>query len=192
MFRLRDADQCAVSAGGTFDQGTFLFCVHRWVPHRISLVWFSAVLIALAFIDWDTTLLPDDLTLPLLGGSAGFRVAVDSGAVVLVRDGAVAGYLSLWLVYWGFKLATGKEGWGTATSNCLPPLGAWFWLGGLGPDHPDVLRDWGDCRYWAQSFQQLARGGYIPFGPFLVGAGLTAMIASPKVMLDTVLRTFGL
>ncbi len=143
----------------------FFFCVHRWALPPTGLAWcgFSAVLIALAFIDWDTTLLPDDLTLPLLWAGV-LAAALQWIQVPLFSSvmGAVAGYLSLWLVYWGFKLATGKEGMGTATSNCLPP-----WAPGLAgrpwSDHSDVLRDRGDCRYWAQSFQQLARGGLHSF-----------------------------
>ena len=72
-------------------------------------VWFT---IALAFIDQETGLLPDDLTLPLLW--VGLLVNLGGGFVPL-RDaviGAVAGYLALWLVYWGYKLLTGKEGMG--------------------------------------------------------------------------------
>ena len=83
----------------------------RWGWSFTTLAWcgFSAALVALTLIDWDTTLLPDDITLPLLW--AGLLAAVAGWTAVPLADavvGAAAGYLSLWLVYWGFKLATGK------------------------------------------------------------------------------------
>ena len=90
----------------------FSFCVWRWGTSVTTLVWcgFSAALLALALIDWDTTLLPDDITLPLLW--AGLIVAAlrwnPSVTLLEAKRGAVAGYLSLWQVYWAFKLITGK------------------------------------------------------------------------------------
>jgi leader peptidase (prepilin peptidase) / N-methyltransferase len=84
-------------------------------------VWFT---IALAFIDQATGLLPDDLTLPLVW--IGLLVNLGAGFVPL-RDavlGAVAGYLSLWLVYWGYKLATGKEGMGYGDFKMNAAVGA--------------------------------------------------------------------
>lgn len=87
------------------------------------LVW---CLIALAFIDADTQLLPDDITLPLLW--LGLLWNLDVGFVPL-RDaviGAVCGYLLLWLVYHAFKLLTGKEGMGYGDFKLLAALGAWL------------------------------------------------------------------
>jgi leader peptidase (prepilin peptidase)/N-methyltransferase len=84
-------------------------------------VWFT---IALAFIDQETGLLPDDLTLPLvwIGLLANLGAAfVPLGEAVL---GAVAGYLSLWLVYWGYKLLTGKEGMGYGDFKMNAAVGA--------------------------------------------------------------------
>ena len=84
-------------------------------------VWFT---IALAFIDQATGLLPDDLTLPLVW--IGLLVNLGAGFVPL-RDavlGAVAGYLSLWLVYWGYKLATGKDGMGYGDFKMNAAVGA--------------------------------------------------------------------
>src|SRR5947208_6909395 len=83
-------------------------------PHPLALLWcgFAAVLVALAGIDWDTTLLPDDLTLPLLWAGL---LASAAGWTIPLRDavwGAALGYLSLWSVYWLFKKTTGKEGMG--------------------------------------------------------------------------------
>jgi leader peptidase (prepilin peptidase)/N-methyltransferase len=89
------------------------------------LVW---TLIALTCIDFDTQLLPDNLTLPLLwaGLLANVLGAVPS---VSLRDaviGAIAGYLVLWSVYWLFKLIRGKEGMGYGDFKLLAALGAWL------------------------------------------------------------------
>ena len=84
------------------------------------------MLVALAGIDWDTTLLPDNLTLPLLWAGL---VAAALGWTIPLADavwGAVAGYLSLWSVYWLFKLTTGKEGMGFGDFKLLAALGAWL------------------------------------------------------------------
>ena len=85
-----------------------------------------AGLIALTFIDADAMLLPDSITLPLLWVGLMFAVA---GGFVPLGDavwGAVAGYLSLWSVYWLYKLATGKQGFGYGDFKLLAALGAWF------------------------------------------------------------------
>jgi leader peptidase (prepilin peptidase)/N-methyltransferase len=87
------------------------------------LLW---TLIALTFIDFDTQLLPDDLTLPLLwAGLAAnlFDLFVPLRTAVI---GAIAGYLSLWIVYWLFKLIRGKEGMGFGDFKLLAALGAWM------------------------------------------------------------------
>jgi leader peptidase (prepilin peptidase) / N-methyltransferase len=85
-------------------------------------------LVALTFIDFDTQMLPDNLTLPLLwaGLLANVLGAVPS---VSLRDaviGAIAGYLVLWAVYWLFKLIRGKEGMGYGDFKLLAALGAWL------------------------------------------------------------------
>jgi leader peptidase (prepilin peptidase)/N-methyltransferase len=87
---------------------------------------FLWTLVALMFIDFDSQLLPDGLTLPLLwaGLIANlFDVFVPLKTAVI---GAVAGYLSLWLVYWLFKLIRGKEGMGYGDFKLLAALGAWL------------------------------------------------------------------
>jgi leader peptidase (prepilin peptidase) / N-methyltransferase len=89
------------------------------------LLW---TLVALTFIDFDTQLLPDNLTLPLLwaGLIANLFGAAQS---VSLRDaviGAIAGYLVLWTVYWLFKLIRGKEGMGYGDFKLLAALGAWL------------------------------------------------------------------
>lgn len=87
---------------------------------------FVAAAIVLTFIDADTQLLPDSITLPLIW--LGLLMNLN-GAFVDLRSavlGAVAGYLSLWLVYWAFKLATGKEGMGYGDFKLLAAIGAWL------------------------------------------------------------------
>jgi leader peptidase (prepilin peptidase)/N-methyltransferase len=85
-------------------------------------------LIALTFIDFDTQLLPDNVTLPLvwaglLANVAGFVPGVGLRDAVI---GAVAGYVALWSVYWLFKLIRGKEGMGYGDFKLLAALGAWL------------------------------------------------------------------
>ena len=165
----------------------FSFCVWRWGASVTTLVWcgFSAALLALALIDWDTTLLPDDITLPLLW--AGLIVAAlgwNSSVTLLdAMWGAVAGYLSLWLVYWAFKLVTGKEGMGYGDFKLFAALGAWFGWTALVPIilMASVI---GAVIGIAMKYSSgLREGGYIPFGPFLAGAGFTAMIFGPHSIL---------
>jgi leader peptidase (prepilin peptidase)/N-methyltransferase len=86
-------------------------------------VWFT---IALAFIDQDTGFLPDDLTLPLLWVGLLLNVPGTFAALPDAVVGAAAGYLSLWLVYWGYKLATGKEGMGFGDFKMNAAVGAFL------------------------------------------------------------------
>lgn len=173
----------------------FFFCIHRWGATPAGLAWcgFSAALVALAFIDWDTTLLPDDITLPLLWAglvSAAMQwIEVPLHASVM---GAVGGYLSLWLVYWGFKLATGKEGMGYGDFKLFAALGAWFGWQALVPIILMSSIIGAIIGIAMKIFSRLREGGYIPFGPFLVGAGLTAMVFGPNAILATVLKLLGL
>ena len=167
----------------------FFFCAWRWGASPTALVWsgFAAALLTLGMIDWDTTLLPDDITLPLLW--AGLIAAALGYTRVALPDavwGAVGGYMSLWLVYWGFKLATGKEGMGFGDFKLLAALGAWFGWQALIPVilMASVI---GAIVGIAMKFSSgLRTGGYIPFGPFLAGAGLTAMVAGPQAILQAV------
>jgi leader peptidase (prepilin peptidase)/N-methyltransferase len=170
----------------------FFFCAWRWGLTATGLAWsgFAATLLALALIDWDTTLLPDDVTLPLLW--AGLIVAaLGWNPAVQLTDalwGTVAGYLSLWLVYWAFKLATGKEGMGYGDFKLFAALGAWFGWSALVPMilMASVI---GALVGIALKFSSgLREGGYVPFGPFLAGAGLTAMVFGPQ----SILRFIGL
>ena len=152
----------------------------------VTLLWcgFTAVLVALAGIDWDTTLLPDDLTLPLLWGGL---VAAALGLTVSLHSalwGAVAGYLSLWSVYWVFKLATGKEGMGYGDFKLLAALGAWL---GVSMVLPVVL---GASIIGAvvgiamKLNSSLREGRYVPFGPFLAGSGVAVLLLGPSRVLQ--------
>ncbi len=142
-------------------------------------------LIALTVIDIDTQLLPDDITLPLIW--LGLLVNLNGtfvplqGAVI----GAAAGYLSLWVVYWLFKLATGKEGMGYGDFKLLAAIGAWLgWkmlpvvillsslvgaLVGIG----------------LIVFARHGRNTPIPFGPYIAAAGLIALFWG-----ETINRTY--
>lgn len=169
----------------------FFICIWRWGITPTGLAWsgFSAALLTLALIDWDTTLLPDDITLPLLW--AGLVAAALKWTTVPLGDavwGAVAGYLSLWSVYWVFKLVTGKEGMGYGDFKLFAALGAWFGWQALVPIilMASVI---GALVGIAMKFSSgLREGGYVPFGPFLAGAGITAMLFGA----ESILRVAGL
>ncbi len=105
-----------------------VYAIHRFglTGKGLAACGFLWVLVALTGIDFDTQLLPDDLTLPLLW--AGLLVNV-TGMFAPLRDaviGAAAGYLSLWAIYWLFKLIRGKEGMGFGDFKLLAALGAWL------------------------------------------------------------------
>ena len=96
-------------------------------PASLLYCGFAAALVALAGIDWDTTLLPDSINQPLLW--AGLMASCAGWIPVSLTDaliGALAGYLSLWSIYWVFKLATGKEGMGYGDFKLLAALGVWL------------------------------------------------------------------
>ncbi len=173
----------------------FYLCATQWGWSITTLMWccFSAAVITLAMIDWDTTLLPDDITLPLLW--AGLIGSALQWLQVPLHDsvmGAVAGYLSLWLVYWGFKLVTGKEGMGYGDFKLFAALGAWFGWTALVPIILMASVIGAIVGIAMKLSSTLREGGYVPFGPFLAGAGLTAMAYGPQKMLQVVLSAFGL
>ena len=164
----------------------FAWCGWQWGASVQALLWcgFAAAIVALAAIDWDTTLLPDDITLPLLwAGLCGSALAWTG---VPLRDavwGAVGGYLSLWLVYWAFKLLTGKEGMGYGDFKLFAALGAWFGWQALVPIILMSSVIGAVVGIAIKLFGQLREGGYVPFGPFLALAGLTAMVFGPGAIL---------
>jgi leader peptidase (prepilin peptidase) / N-methyltransferase len=152
----------------------------------IVLVW---ALIALTFIDADTQLLPDSITLPLvwLGLIVNINgVFTDLRSAVL---GAVFGYLSLWIVYWAFKLITKKEGMGYGDFKLLAAIGAWLgWqvlplvillssvVGAVVGIILIVLA-------------RLGRNIPLPFGPYLAMAGFIALLWGQPII-ETYLRGF--
>ena len=138
-------------------------------------------LLALAFIDADTQLLPDDLTLPLLWGGLVanlFGLFVPLASAVI---GAIAGYLSLWTVYWPFKLIRGKEGMGHGDFKLLAALGAWLgW-----PMLPQIVLVSSVLGAVGGIAAIVARGrdraAPLPFGPWLAGAGAVALFFGPQI-----------
>jgi leader peptidase (prepilin peptidase)/N-methyltransferase len=173
----------------------FFYCAQRWGLGPSGLAWcaFSAFMVALAFIDWDTTLLPDDLTLPLLW--AGLLASVFQWTTIPLADavlGAASGYISLWLVYWGFKFATGKEGMGYGDFKLFAALGAWFGWQALVPLILMASVVGAVVVIAMKMASSLREGGYVPFGPFLVGAGLIGMVFGPAQVLNLLLGTLGL
>jgi leader peptidase (prepilin peptidase)/N-methyltransferase len=142
----------------------------------LSALLFLYALIAMTFIDFDTQLLPDDLTYPLLW--AGLIMNIN-GTFVPLRDaviGAAAGYLALWSIYWLFKLATGKEGMGYGDFKLLAALGAWMgWT--MLPTIILLSSVVGAMVGIALIvFAKHGRNNPIPFGPYLAAAGLVAML----------------
>ncbi len=139
----------------------------------LCFVW---AMLALAFIDLDTFYLPDDITLPLIW--AGLLVNtggmfVDLQSAVL---GAAAGYLALWSVYWIYKLATGKEGMGYGDFKLLAAIGAW--LGWKMLPVVILLSSFVGAVVGIALivFARHGRNVPIPFGPYLVLGGLSALL----------------
>ncbi|MBW8828195.1 MAG: prepilin peptidase [Burkholderiales bacterium] len=164
----------------------FAAAAHRFGAQPTTLLWcgFIAVLVALAGIDWDTTLLPDNLTLPLLW--AGLVSAAVGWTIPLSMSvwGAVVGYLSLWTVYWIFKKATGKEGMGHGDFKLLAALGAWLGVQMILPIVLAASVIGAIVGIGLKISGGLREGRYVPFGPFLAGAGLVVMLAGSVRVLD--------
>lgn len=144
----------------------------------LLMVW---ALVALTVIDFDTQLLPDGITLPLmwLGLVLNyFGVLTDFGSAFW---GAVAGYLSLWSVYWLFKLATGKEGMGHGDFKLLAALGAW--LGWQLLPAVILLSSLVGAIVGISLvvFRKHGREVPIPFGPYLAAAGLLSLWFGPEI-----------
>ena len=142
----------------------------------LSALLFAYLLIAMTFIDADTQLLPDDLTFPLLW--LGLLVNLNGTFVSLEEAviGAAAGYLSLWSIYWLFKLTTGKEGMGYGDFKLLAALGAW--LGWKMLPVIILLSSLVGAVIGVSLilFAKHGRNNPIPFGPYLAAAGMIAML----------------
>lgn len=147
----------------------------------LAAMLFVFALVALTFIDFDTHLLPDDITLPLLW----LGLLVNAGGVFTdlasAVVGAVAGYLVLWTVYWLFKLATGKEGMGYGDFKLLAAIGAWFgWQ--LLPAVILLASMLGSViGIGLMVFARHGRNTPIPFGPYLALGGIAALFFGPAL-----------
>ncbi len=137
---------------------------------------FTWALVALTFIDFDTQLLPDGITQPLLWlglliNFGGLFTPLESALI-----GAVAGYLALWSVYWLFKLATKKEGMGYGDFKLLAAIGAW--LGWQMLPLVILLSSIVGAAVGISLILFAGRGRQapIPFGPYLAGGGLIALL----------------
>ncbi len=139
-------------------------------------------LLTLALIDFDTQLLPDDITLPLLW--AGLLVNLLGGFVPLPDAvvGAMLGYLVLWVLYWAFRLLTGKEGMGYGDFKLLAALGAWFGWQALPAIILLASLVGAVVGIAMMVFKRLGRDQPIPFGPYLAGAGILSLFFSGPLM----------
>jgi leader peptidase (prepilin peptidase)/N-methyltransferase len=146
-----------------------------WTLTMVGALVFVWSLIALTAIDIDTQLLPDDITLPLIW--LGLLVNLNGGFTSLPSAviGAVFGYLSLWAVYWLFKIATGKEGMGYGDFKLLAAIGAW--LGWKMLPVVILLSSLVGAIVGIALivFTRHGRNTPIPFGPYLAAAGLIGM-----------------
>jgi leader peptidase (prepilin peptidase)/N-methyltransferase len=141
----------------------------------LSALLFVWALITLTFIDFDTQLLPDIITLPLLWLGLLFNLPGTYTDLHSAVIGAIAGYLLLWSVYWLFKLATGKEGMGYGDFKLLAAIGAWL---GWQMLPLVILLSSLVGAVVGVTLIIAARHGRnipIPFGPYLAGGGLIAL-----------------
>lgn len=147
----------------------------------IAALLFTWILVALAFVDLETQYLPDNLTLPLLW--LGLLVNLNNGLVPLGQAviGAMAGYLSLWLVFHGFRLITGKEGMGYGDFKLFAAFGAWLGWQQL----PFIILAASLIGALTGLAMILWRGFDrrlpIPFGPFLCAAGWVSLLWGPQI-----------
>jgi leader peptidase (prepilin peptidase)/N-methyltransferase len=144
----------------------------------LLLIW---ALIALTAIDFDTQLLPDSITLPLLWVGLGFNLAGIYTDVPSAVIGTMVGYLSLWSVFWLFKLATGREGMGYGDFKLLAALGAWL---GWQMLPAIILMSSIVGAVVGIGLIVIARHGRhvpIPFGPYLAAAGMIALFWGQQI-----------
>jgi leader peptidase (prepilin peptidase)/N-methyltransferase len=165
-----------------------LFALAGWKfgAHPQTLLWCGAIatLIALAVIDLDTYLLPDDLTVPLIG--VGLFAAAMRWTVPLSQSvwGLLVGYFSLWAIAELFKRVRGQIGMGIGDFKLLGALGAWLGVQAL---LPIVLMSSiiGAVAGIAMKFRNsLNKAGHVPFGPFLAGAGIIVMLVGTDRVLE--------
>jgi leader peptidase (prepilin peptidase)/N-methyltransferase len=162
----------------------FGYVAWRWgVSWNTPALWLLvSSLIALAFIDLDTHLLPDSITLPLAW--VGLLVNLNGTLVPLAEAviGAIAGYVALWLVYHLFKLLTGKEGMGFGDFKLLAALGAWLGWKMLLPIVLAASLSGAVVGIGLILFAGHDRAKPIPFGPWLVLGGLIALFWGDELL----------
>ena len=147
----------------------------------IGALVFLYMLVAMTWIDYDTYMLPDNMTLPLMW--LGLLINLN-GTLVPLHDaviGAAAGYMALWSIYWLFKLVTGKEGMGYGDFKLLAALGAWMGWAML----PTIILlssvVGAVVGLSLILFAGRDRDKHIPFGPYLAGAGLIALLYGERI-----------
>jgi leader peptidase (prepilin peptidase) / N-methyltransferase len=166
-----------------------LFATFAWrlgaAPSTAMWCAVGAVLLTLALIDWDTTVLPDALNLPLLWAGLLASALGWLPGLTLAQSlwGAVVGYLSLWSVYWVFKLVTGKEGMGYGDFKLLAALGAWLGAPAILPIVLMASIIGAAVGLVMKATASLREGRYVPFGPFLAGGGLVVMMVGAPTAL---------
>ena len=150
----------------------------------LAVMVFSAYLIAMIFIDADTQLLPDQLTLPLMWAGIVFHLAAyllqaDWGITTLVDSllGAIVGYMSLWSIFQLFKLVTGKEGMGYGDFKLLAALGAWLGISVL----PIIIIMSAVVGLIFALIMKVAKNQPMPFGPYLAISGWIVLVFSQPI-----------
>jgi leader peptidase (prepilin peptidase)/N-methyltransferase len=157
----------------------WLFCSWHWGLNVTGFCWagFATVLLALSVMDWQTTLLPDDLTLGLVWGGL---IASALGWLSLPLSqsvwGAVFGYASLWAVATAFERITGKQGMGAGDFKLLAGLGAWLGPLALLPLVMLASLSGALVGLSLKFTHRLRDDGYVPFGPFLAAASCVVAI----------------
>jgi leader peptidase (prepilin peptidase)/N-methyltransferase len=153
-----------------------------FTPAAFGAMLLAWTLLAAGVVDLDTQLLPDDLTLPLLWAGLLFNLFGTFATLPSAVIGAVAGYLFLWLIYWAFKLTTGKEGMGYGDFKLLGALGAW--LGWQALPLVILLSSVVGALIGISLmvFARHARETPIPFGPYLAVAGVIGLFWGPEIV----------
>lgn len=147
---------------------------------------FVAMCVAISGIDWDTTWLPDELSLSLMW--AGIIFAALGWVPLSLTSavwGAVAGYMFLWTIATLFKVLMGKIAMANGDFKLFAALGAWFgweWLLPIILVSSAVGAIVGILLKVMQSKAGLFEGKYVPFGPFLAGAGLLILLVTPQTI----------
>lgn len=162
------------------------YCWHDPVT-ALALSLFVSALLTLAVIDVKHLLLPDVITLPLIwcgllwNSSAYSFVSLDSAVF-----GATVGYLSLWSIYWLFRLLRNKEGLGYGDFKLMSALGAWMGVGSINTIL--LLGSLIGCIGWFV-YRHQHRGGVMPFGPALIAAACLWLFSQSPLISEVILSS---